>query len=107
MAKAPLAAVLHHLRLLAAAQPDRDLSDAELLERFRRRREETAFAILLQRHGPMVLSVCRRVLHNPHDAEDAFQATFLVLVRSADAVPCGKSRKLLPATCPKALCATT
>jgi RNA polymerase sigma factor (sigma-70 family) len=91
MAKAPLAAVLHHLRLLAAAQPDRDLSDAELLERFRRRREETAFAILLQRHGPMVLSVCRRVLHNPHDAEDAFQATFLVLVRSAGSIRKGQS----------------
>jgi RNA polymerase sigma factor (sigma-70 family) len=91
MAKAPLAAVLHHLRLLAAAQPDRDLSDAELLERFRRQREETAFAILLQRHGPMVLSVCRRVLHNPHDAEDAFQATFLALVRSAGSIRKGQS----------------
>ena len=91
MAAAPLAAVLQHLRLLAAAEANRDLSDAELLERFRRQREETAFAILLQRHGPMVLSVCRRVLHNPHDAEDAFQATFLVLVRSACAIRKGQS----------------
>jgi RNA polymerase sigma factor (sigma-70 family) len=59
------------------------LSDKELLASFVRGREEAAFASLVRRHGPMVLSVCRRVLHNRHDAEDAFQATFLVLVEKA------------------------
>jgi RNA polymerase sigma factor (sigma-70 family) len=86
MANRTWAAVLHYLRILTAAQADRDLSDAELLERFRGRREETAFALLLQRHGPMVLGVCGRILGNLHDAEDAFQATFLVLARNAPAV---------------------
>ena len=62
------------------------LTDAELLERFVARRDEAAFAALVQRHGPMVLATCRRVLRDPHDAEDAFQAVFLVLVRKADSI---------------------
>ncbi len=56
------------------------LTDEELLKRFTQRQEEAAFAALLRRHGPMVLSVCRRTLHHSHDVEDAFQATFLVMV---------------------------
>jgi RNA polymerase sigma-70 factor (ECF subfamily) len=56
------------------------LTDGELFKRFAQRHEEAAFAALLSRHGPMVLSVCRRVLHHSHDVEDAFQATFLVMV---------------------------
>src|SRR5580692_11359616 len=59
------------------------LSDAQLLERFAADRDEASFEMLVARHGPMVLGVCRGVLHDPHDAEDAFQATFLVLARKA------------------------
>ena len=65
------------------------LSDAQLLERFTLGHDEgaeSAFNVLVERHGPMVLSVCRRVLHDTHDAQDAFQATFLVLVRKAGSV---------------------
>jgi RNA polymerase sigma factor (sigma-70 family) len=62
------------------------LSDAQLLERFLLCHDEAAFAALVERHGPMVLAACRRVLNDPHDAQDAFQATFLVLVRKAGAI---------------------
>jgi RNA polymerase sigma factor (sigma-70 family) len=62
------------------------LTDAELLTCFIERRDEAAFETLLRRHGPMVLGICRRVLHNQHDAEDAFQATFLVLVGKASSI---------------------
>jgi RNA polymerase sigma factor (sigma-70 family) len=75
----------------AAGPPARDLlalstasqSDRELLERFVRQRDEVAFEALVQRHGAMVLSVCQRILNHAQDAEDAFQATFLVFMRKA------------------------
>jgi RNA polymerase sigma factor (sigma-70 family) len=63
--------------------PPESVADAELLARFARHRDETAFAALLARHGSMVLNACRRALGDAHAAEDAFQATFLVLARRA------------------------
>ena len=59
------------------------LSEGQLLDRFVNRRDEEAFEALVGRHGPMVLAVCRRLLHDPNDVDDAFQATFLVLVKKA------------------------
>jgi RNA polymerase sigma factor (sigma-70 family) len=85
MANSPLGAVLSRLRTMLEPA-DADTTDRELLHRFTMRHEEAAFAELVRRHGPMVLGVCRRVLGDAHGAEDAFQATFLVLVRRARAV---------------------
>src|SRR4051794_30177035 len=61
-------------------------SDGQLLERYLSRRDEAAFEALVRQHGPMVLSLCRRYLRDPSDVEDAFQATFLVLVRKAPSI---------------------
>jgi RNA polymerase sigma factor (sigma-70 family) len=61
-------------------------TDGQLLQDYVRRRNEAALTAIVQRHGPMVWGVCRRLLHNAQDAEDAFQATFLVLVRKADSL---------------------
>jgi RNA polymerase sigma factor (sigma-70 family) len=81
-----LGGLVRHLRRAARLQPADEPGDRELLEQFLARRDEAAFEGLMRRHGPMVLGVCRRVLHNAQDTEDAFQTTFLVLVRKADSV---------------------
>jgi RNA polymerase sigma factor (sigma-70 family) len=78
--------VLPHLCRLIGSPTGGDPSDRELLERFLARRDPEAFAALVRRHGPTVLGVCRRVLRDGHDAEDAFQATFLVLAQSARSI---------------------
>ena len=82
-------AVLRQIHTLFTAGSSNGVSDRQLLERFLARRDavaELAFATLVERHGPMVLGVCRRILADAHEAEDAFQATFLVLVRQAGSI---------------------
>ena len=86
MARPQLRTLLRHIRHVAGPCAPAKLSDRDLLERFAGRREEAAFAALVQRHGPLVLHVCRRLLRHEQDAEDVFQATFLVLARKAGAV---------------------
>jgi RNA polymerase sigma factor (sigma-70 family) len=78
--------VLSHIRRLAVLPRAAELTDRDLLECFLRDHDETAFAALVEHHGPMVLAVCRRMLHHAQDAEDACQATFLVLVRKAGSI---------------------
>ena len=78
-----LNAVLRQLRHYLATERVGGTADGELLRRFTTTHDETAFAALVQRYGPLVLGVCRRVLSREHDAEDAFQATFLILIRRA------------------------
>src|SRR5262245_46527356 len=78
--------VLRQLRDWSAAGHTGRLADRQLLEQFTARHEEAAFETWVQRHGPLVRGVCRRVLHNWHDAEDAFQATFLTLARKAASI---------------------
>jgi RNA polymerase sigma-70 factor (ECF subfamily) len=86
MASSPMSNVLEPLYRAALLRDGAGLTDAELLEGFIVRRDATYFEALVRRHGPMVLGVCQRVLRNPHDAEDAFQAAFLVLAQRAAAV---------------------
>src|SRR5262249_51184927 len=80
------ALLLRHIRRLATAQSPSRHADGELLQQFIAGRDEAAFTALVQRHGAMVLGVCRSVLGHQQDAEDAFQATFLVLARKATAI---------------------
>src|SRR6516225_731122 len=75
--------LLHLNRILRAATP---FSDAQLLALFIQKRDEEAFRLLVERHGPLVRGVCRRWLPNPADRDDAFQATFLVLARKAKGI---------------------
>ncbi len=83
MARARLGAALRHIQWLFSDGSTTGVSDTQLLVRFAVHRDEGAFAALLARHGPMVMAVCRGVLRDSLDAEDAFQATFLVLAQKA------------------------
>ncbi|MBL8794690.1 MAG: hypothetical protein JNM56_12355, partial [Planctomycetia bacterium] len=85
MANAPLSHLVQHLCHQAGVRAVDDVSDGELLESFILRRDEAAFGSLVRRYGPLVLGLCRRILRDGHDAEDAFQATFVILVRKASA----------------------
>jgi RNA polymerase sigma factor (sigma-70 family) len=86
MSRRPLDSLLRHLRHLVGSDPVEELEDSALLDRFVRQQDEAAFATLVERYGPLVLSLCRRLLGDVNDAEDAFQATFLVLARRAAAI---------------------
>lgn len=91
MARQTLHGVVRHVRCLAALQATRLLSDHELLAQFLHSSDEPALTALIERHAQMVLGVCRRALGCPHDAEDACQATFLVLSRKAGSIRKAKS----------------
>jgi RNA polymerase sigma factor (sigma-70 family) len=91
MVRTTISPVLRHIRKLVADSTARQTTDVELLRRFGAERDEDAFAELMRRHGPLVLRVCRRVLGHEQEAEDAFQAAFLVLARRAESIRKGES----------------
>lgn len=86
MASGTLSQVLRRLRSLVGQQPVDELADDQLLERFVARQDPQAFAALVERYGPLVMGVCRRTLGDADDADDAFQATFLVFARRAGSI---------------------
>src|SRR3989442_7862908 len=86
MADGQLGTVMRHIRQLAVVQSTREMSDGPLLERFAVSKDQAAFAALVQRYGRLVWSVCRHVLGHHQDAEDSFQATFLVLAQRAASI---------------------
>src|SRR5262249_5139664 len=86
MAEGRLEPLIHHLLHAAACRDGGRMTDGQLLERFVRQHDAAAFESLLWRHSRMVQGVCRRVLHDSHEVEDVFQATFLVLVRKAHSI---------------------
>jgi RNA polymerase sigma factor (sigma-70 family) len=94
MASEPASPVTDCQHPSAGSPADQGQADGHLLARFAAARDEAAFAALVRRHGPMVLGVCRRLLRDAHEAEDAFQATFLVLVHKARSI--GRPESLGP-----------
>src|ERR1700722_17657711 len=86
MADARLATLRQHLRVLIVNRALEGLSDAELLERFAKSGDQAAFETVVRRHGLLVLRVCQRVLADSYAAEDAFQATFLILLQNAASI---------------------
>jgi RNA polymerase sigma factor (sigma-70 family) len=86
MASGQLRGEISQLRRVVGSRHGCTLTDSQLLERFVNRRDQASFEVLVWRHGTMVLSVCQRILRNTHEAEDAFQATFLVLARKAGSI---------------------
>jgi RNA polymerase sigma factor (sigma-70 family) len=90
MAGGHIGGALRRLRGLPGAEGAGGPTDGELLRRFVEAHDETAFEALLRRHGPMVLGVCRRLLTGTHDVDDAFQATFLILLRKAHLIGDGE-----------------
>ena len=92
MATSQASDILRQIRATVLARDGVELTDGQLLESYVNRRDEAPLAVLVQRHGPLVWGVCCRVLRSHHDAEDAFQAAFLVLVRKAASIA---SHKLL------------
>jgi RNA polymerase sigma factor (sigma-70 family) len=86
MASAGTQRIIRYVRRLAAAPSDSAPADEQLLERYAQARDEAAFTTLVCRHAALVLGVCRRVLQDAHAAEDAFQATFLLLAQKAGAL---------------------
>src|SRR5262245_19968473 len=86
MAHIPLGPALRGIQGLLEAGTVAGLTDGQVLDRYLARRDESAFAALVMRHGPMVLGVCHSILRGAPEVEDAFQATFLVLVRKAGTI---------------------
>src|SRR5262249_35748993 len=86
MADRHIRSLIDHLRAIIGPSNADTLTDAQLLERFISQRDEVAFELIVRRYGSLVMRVCRRILPARHDAEDAFQATFLVLVRKARSI---------------------
>ena len=86
MPRANLSSVMRYIRRTAGSPAPQEFTDAQLLEQYRCHRDGEAFAALVHRHAPLVRSVCRRILQHEHDAEDAFQASFLVLASKAGSI---------------------
>ncbi len=91
MPREPSAAILDPLRRLIGRQSGSTLTDAQLVENFVARRDEASFEVLVWRHGAMVFALCQRILRDAHEAEDAFQAAFLVFARKAGGIGRGEA----------------